>query len=103
MKENDFPRQSREMSASVSLVSSSISRLAAASGLASVESIEPEHAAHFPLNWFAISRRSDLLVARHRLPGPTKDILQSTKEISYRYVDTSSLRLNIDIVKPFGE
>jgi hypothetical protein len=50
MREKGFPRRKRVMSVSVRVVSSWISRFAASSGLISVESIEPEHAAHLPLH-----------------------------------------------------
>jgi hypothetical protein len=50
MREKDLPRRNNVMSASVSAVSSRISRFAASSGLGSVLSIEPEHAAHLPLH-----------------------------------------------------
>lgn len=49
VRRNGLPRRRRETSLSDNVVSSTISRFAAASGLASVVSMEPEQTAHLPL------------------------------------------------------
>ena len=78
------------MSDSDNFVSSRISRFAAAAGLRSVLSIDPEQTAHLPLS-------CDHQRLKHSFPEDRED------RKAYLYVDTSWLRLNRANVNPEGE